>query len=104
MARCKSNRVVVVGDFNFPFIDWDSLSDRGVAGGGFLKQCVDSPAREGAILYLVLGDEPGQVVDVSGGEQFGNSDRNSVSLKVPMQRCQPVPTKNSTPKSKKQYF
>eukprot|EP00061_Rhincodon_typus_P015994 g43974.t1 len=26
LARCKSNRVVVVDGFNFPNIDWDSLS------------------------------------------------------------------------------
>ena len=66
LARCKSNRVVVVGDFNFPYIDWDSLSARGVDGAefvrsvqeGFLKQYVDSPTREGAILDLVLGNEP----------------------------------------------
>ena len=47
-----------------------------------MKQYVDSPTREGAILDLVLGNEPGQVVDVSVGEQFKNSDHNSVSFKV----------------------
>ena len=89
----------MVGDFNFPYIDWDSLSARGLDGAefvrsiqeGFLKQYVDSPTREGAILDLVLGNEPGQVVDVSVGEQFGNSDHNSVSFKVLMDKdkCSP---------------
>ena len=94
LARCKSNRVVVVGDFNLPYINWYSLSAWGVDGAefvrstqeGFLKQYVDSPTREGAILDLVLGNEPSHVVDVSVGEQFGNSDHNSVSFKVLMDK------------------
>jgi len=73
LARCISNRVVVVGDFNLPYIDWDSLSASGVDGAefvqsieeGFLNQYVDSPTREGAVLDLVLGNEHLQVVDVS---------------------------------------
>jgi len=35
LARCKSNRVVVVGDFNFPYFDWDSVSARGGDGAEF---------------------------------------------------------------------
>jgi len=46
----------VVGDFNLPYIIWDSLSARGVDGAefvrsvqeDFLKQYVDTPTREGA--------------------------------------------------------
>jgi len=62
--QCNKNRVVVVGDFNFPYIDWDSLSARGLDGAefvrtvreGFLKQYFNSPTREGATLDLVLGN------------------------------------------------
>eukprot|EP00061_Rhincodon_typus_P001962 g16260.t1 len=68
LTRCKSNRVVVVGDFNFPFIDWDSLGAWSSDGAefvtsiqeDFLKQYVDSPTRKGAVLDLVLGNEPCQ--------------------------------------------
>eukprot|EP00061_Rhincodon_typus_P000587 g12144.t1 len=85
MERCRSNRLVVMGDFNFPYIDWDSLGVRGLDGAefvrsiqdGFLEQCVNSPIREGAILDLVSGNEPSQLVEVSVGDYFGNSDHNS---------------------------
>ena len=67
MGRCKNSRVVVMGDFNFPNIDWDSFSARGLDEAEFvqcvqecfLRQYVDSPTQEGAILDLVLGNEPG---------------------------------------------
>eukprot|EP00061_Rhincodon_typus_P000926 g13208.t1 len=80
LERCRSNRVVVMGDFNCPNIDWDSLNVRGLDGAefvrsiqkGFIEQYVNSPTREGAILDLVLGNEPDQVVEVSVGDYFGN--------------------------------
>eukprot|EP00061_Rhincodon_typus_P002758 g18386.t1 len=85
----KSSRVVVMVDFNFPHIDWDSFSVWGSDGAefvksiqeGVLKQYVDSPTRKGAVLDLALGSEPGQVVNVSVGKQLGNSDHNSVTFK-----------------------
>lgn len=60
---CRSNKVVVVGDFNFPNID---RANRGVNGSngvqflkcvqeGFLKQYVEALTRERATLVLVLG-------------------------------------------------
>ena len=65
-------------DFNFPHIDWESLTARGSDGEqfvrcvqGFVIQYVDNPTREGAILDLVSGNEPGQVIDVSGGSILG---------------------------------
>eukprot|EP00061_Rhincodon_typus_P000197 g10876.t1 len=69
MERWRSNKVVVMGDFKCPNIDWDSLSVRGLDGAefvrsiqeGFLEQYEHSPTGEGAILDLVLGNEPGQV-------------------------------------------
>jgi len=70
----------VVGDLNFPYIDWDSLSARRVDRAefvrtiqeGFLKQDADIPTREGAVLDLVFQcNEPCQLVDVSVGEQVG---------------------------------
>ena len=29
LEQCEKSRVVVVGNFNFPHIDWDSLTARG---------------------------------------------------------------------------
>ena len=89
LERCKNNRIVVVGDFNFPYIDWDSLLGAWMeqefvrtVQEGFLKQYVNSPSWEGARLDWVLGNESGQVIKVSVGEHFGNSDHNSISFKV----------------------
>jgi len=48
----------------------------------FLRQYEDSPTRKGAILDLVLGNELRQVIDVSVGDHFGNSDHNSISFKI----------------------
>eukprot|EP00061_Rhincodon_typus_P004185 g21947.t1 len=97
--RCRSNRAVVAGDFNFPNVGWDSLRVRGLDGAefvrsiqeGFLEQCVHSPTREGAILDLVLGNEPGQGVEVSVGDYFGNSDHNSVSFGIVMDKDESGP-------------
>ena len=36
--------------------------------------------RNKAVLDLVLGNEPGQVSDLSVGEHFGDSDHNSISF------------------------
>eukprot|EP00061_Rhincodon_typus_P010747 g35270.t1 len=90
LERCEKSRVVVVGDFNFPLIDGDSLRARGSDGEqfvrcvqeGFLRQYVDNPTREETILDLVLGNEPAQVIDVSVGEHFGLSDHNSIRFRV----------------------
>eukprot|EP00061_Rhincodon_typus_P001690 g15475.t1 len=83
-----------MGDFNFHNIDWDSLSVRGLDGAefvrsiqdGFLEQYVNSPTRERAILDLVLGNDPGQVVRVLVGDYFGNRDHNSLSFRILMDK------------------
>lgn len=55
-----------MGDFNFPSIDWNSFSAKGLDGAEFssiqatfLKQYVYSPTREGNILDHVLNNECG---------------------------------------------
>ena len=42
--------------------------------------------RGGATLDLVLGNEPGQVLDLVVGEHFGESDHNLVSFIIAMER------------------
>eukprot|EP00061_Rhincodon_typus_P009172 g32448.t1 len=39
LEKCENSRVVVVGNFNFPLIDWDSLRARGSDGEQFVS-CV----------------------------------------------------------------
>jgi len=94
LDKCRSNRVVVMGDFNFPSIDWNHLSAYSLDGAdfvrcvqeGFLTQYVDKPTRGEAILDLVIGNEPGQVSDLSVGEHFGDSDHNSLTFTIVMER------------------
>ena len=52
---------------------------------GFLTQYVDKPTRGEAVLDLVLGNEPGQVSDLSVGEHFGDSDHNSISFTIALE-------------------
>ena len=68
----KKNSVVIVGDFNFPNIDWDSHSIRGLDGEKFVEciqeefliQYVDGLTREGAKPDLLMGNKEGQMTEV----------------------------------------
>ncbi|MBB6707146.1 hypothetical protein, partial [Proteus mirabilis] len=83
-----------MGDFNFPDIDWENYSSSSLDGSvfvqcvqeSFLTQYVDRPTRGEAILDLVLGNEPGQVLELEVGEHFGDSDHNSVIFTLVMER------------------
>ena len=94
MDRCGGHRVAVVGDFNFPNIDWNLYRSNSFDGAvfvqcvqeGFLTKYVDRATSDGAILDLVLGNEPGQVLDLFVGEHFGDSDHNSVSFTIAMEK------------------
>ncbi|XP_067904856.1 uncharacterized protein [Heterodontus francisci] len=94
LERCRSNRVVVMGDFNFPNIDWNLLSANSLDGAdfvrcvqeGFLTQYVDSLPSSQPMLDLVFGNEPGQVADLSVGEHFGDGDHNSLTFTRVMER------------------
>eukprot|EP00061_Rhincodon_typus_P013575 g40025.t1 len=76
MERCNNNRVIVVGDFNFPNINSDSLRARGLDKAEFakciqevfLKQYVVILTRGGATLEIVLANEPGQKEDMVDSE------------------------------------
>lgn len=43
---------------------------------------MDSPTREGTILDLVLGNEPGLATGVSMEEHSGDNDHNSTNFKI----------------------
>ena len=91
---CKKHKVVIVGDFNFPHINWDSHTVKGLDGVEFVKcvqenflhQYIEVPTREDAILDLLLGNELGQVMDVSVREHFGSSDHNAISFNLIMDK------------------
>ncbi|XP_062920044.1 uncharacterized protein LOC134354760 isoform X1 [Mobula hypostoma] len=92
--NCRKQKVVVVGDFNFPHVDWDSHTVRGLDGlefvkcvqESFLNQYIEVPTRGDAILDLLLGNELGQVMEVWVGEHFGSSDHNTISFNLTLDK------------------
>ncbi|XP_059826924.1 uncharacterized protein LOC132394603 [Hypanus sabinus] len=91
---CSKHKVVIVGDFNFPHVDWEAHSVKGLDGlefvkcvqDSFLQQYIEVPTRDGAVLDLLLGNAIGQLTDVCVGEHFGSSDHNSISFNIIMEK------------------
>ncbi|XP_067915582.1 dynein axonemal heavy chain 3-like [Heterodontus francisci] len=93
-VRCKNYRVLIMGDFNYPNINWDSKNVKGRVGEellkcvqeNFLVQYVSSPMRKEALLDLVLGNEVHQVDQVSVGENSANHDHSIISFRLTMEK------------------
>ncbi|XP_059809285.1 uncharacterized protein LOC132382840 [Hypanus sabinus] len=91
---CSKHKVVIVGDFNFPHVDWEAHSVKGLDGlefvkcvqDSFLQQYIEVPTRDGAVLDLLLGNAIGQLTDVCVGEHFRSSDHNSISFNIIMEK------------------
>ena len=83
-------RVLILGDFNLPGIDWGEEQGKGRADEDFrvlvqdcfLTQFVDMPTRGSAVLDLLLSNDPNMVEEVEVGEHFGSSDLNIVCAKI----------------------
>ena len=87
---CHCQRVVVLGDFNLPTIDWQSLcfpddqpynSLCNFIFNGGLHQIVDFPTRSQAILDLVLVNDPLLVSNLRAASPIATSDHNSILFK-----------------------
>ena len=86
---CSSNTRVIVGDFNLPHVDWNTLScSRDVIDNlwidfviqNSLSQFVSFPTRYSSILDLVFTDVNEIVVHVCSCEPIGSSDHTAVEL------------------------
>ena len=85
--------IVLLGDFNFPDIDWDLICpsqpnvlsdyfcDNIVNFYGF-SQLIDEPTRQDAILDLVISNRPESIKNIQILNGIGSSDHNIVSLKL----------------------
>ena len=81
----KSEYTIVVGDFNYPSIDWERFSF-GPSCDQFVDAVLDlnltqhvlQPTRNDAILDLVFSSDPEVVSNVDILEPLGNSDHNMV--------------------------
>lgn len=87
MDAAQNKRIMIVGDFNFPDIDWIHMTAEKTSSQRFLQQTQDSlwfqhiidPTRGDNILDLLLTSESEMVEDIQVAEQFGDSDHNCIT-------------------------
>ncbi len=81
---------LLVGDFNYPYIDWSDLTTT-ARGRGFLDKCVEnnleqmvlSPTHiKGNILDLVLTNNPEKIVDILYTGRVGKSDHETLVIEI----------------------
>jgi len=83
-----SQNVLILGDFNYSDINWNSHSCKTRASDQFinkihdkyLHQVTEEATRNKAILDLVLTSDVDLIEDLVVGEPLGNSDHNSIRL------------------------
>ena len=86
LIRLTAGPTVLVGDFNYSGIDWDTGASDSAAKpflaatqDKFLTQCVDFPTHDsGNTLDLVLTTNPALVVSVQDVGKLGKSDHKSI--------------------------
>ena len=87
-ASCK--QVIIMGDFNLPDINWESLECHNsisecfmtLVQDTYLVQHVNVPTRGDNILDLVLSSEQGMIEELKVIEHLANSDHNIVLFKA----------------------
>jgi hypothetical protein len=99
-------RVVVMGDFNLPELDWGNLDNLDLHDpfvdcllNNFLLQLVDEPTRGKNYLDLVLSSEENMVQNLSVGEQFETSDHQVIRFDLVCRK-----NENKTTVKKYDYF
>ena len=78
---CGKGRVLIMGDFNLPGIDWVQEQGKGRADEDFLvlvqdcflTQFVDKPTRGSAVFDLLLSNDPNMVEEIEVGEHFDHT-------------------------------
>ncbi len=85
----QNKQAVIIGDFNCPNIDWDSMNgDREgnrlieMVEDAFLTQIVTRPTRENNILDLVLTSDPDVIRYLKVGEKLDGNDHHFIRFKV----------------------
>ncbi|KAK4819838.1 hypothetical protein QYF61_012983 [Mycteria americana] len=82
--------LVLMGDFNFPDVNWEHhIADTNKSrkflkhvGDNFLVQVPREPTRKGALLDLLLVNREGLVGQVAIGGCLGHSDREAVEFQI----------------------
>ena len=95
------SRVLLLGDFNLPDIDWNVISPLHpsqlsdffcdcIVNQFCLTQVVDSPTHSDSILDLILTDSPENIMDINIGECLGSSDHNIINFTLVTQVTRPL--------------
>ena len=90
IGQASKGRCLIVGDFNYPTINWDVLEGNNkdeeefldVLQDNFLLQHVDGPTGDGNILDLVMSNEIAMVDDLRILEHFSSSDHNMIDFEL----------------------
>ena len=90
IKELQHKNFVIMGDYNYPDIDWEN--NIGVTNSskeflecledGFLTQHVREPTRGSACLDLIISKDPDLVKDVEVIGQFLNSDHRLIKFKI----------------------
>uniref|UniRef100_K7EXX2 Endonuclease/exonuclease/phosphatase domain-containing protein n=1 Tax=Pelodiscus sinensis TaxID=13735 RepID=K7EXX2_PELSI len=88
----KIENSIIMGDFNYPHIDWIHVTSGREAeikflnglNDCFLEQLVQEPTRGEAILDLVLSGVQDQVQEITVTGPLGNSDHNIITFNIPV--------------------
>ena len=84
LSAAKEKCFLLVGDFNYPGIDWQEMSASGDGElyGYFLHQHVRQATRGANILDLVVSSEEDLVDDLRIGSPIGGSDQVSIEFRL----------------------
>ena len=89
IAQGAKKQVLIMGDFNFPHINWDTLESdsdgsqfRDLLLDNYLVQHVKEPTRNDNILDLVITSDVNMVDKMQVIEHLGNSDHNILLWKL----------------------
>ncbi|CAJ0968323.1 unnamed protein product [Ranitomeya imitator] len=88
------NEVLVMGDFNYPDINWETETCETHKGSRFLlitkknylSQLVQNPTRGAALLDLILSNRPDRITNLQVVGHLGNSDHNIVQFHLSFTR------------------
>ena len=101
MLLPRNGSIIITGDFNFPDVNWSSLSALrccshtcpGVFLNFFFKhslcQFVDSPTRSDHILDIVVSNDVNCIANVTAAPPFSTSDHTSVQFNVVYRKLLP---------------
>ena len=89
IAQAANKEVLIMGDFNFPYINWDTLESdsdgshfRDLLLDNYLIQHVKEPTRNNNVLDLVITSDVNMVDKMQVLEHLGNSDHNIIIWKL----------------------